>query len=690
MVGVGLPVDGALTTAAQVRALTAEEAGAAVPVRLRGIFMGDADPAGIAFVIQDETDGIYVQAAPSLVAGLSRGDVVEVVGVSNPGGYAPFVAAHEARVLGRGEIPEPIRLPMDDLNAGHMDAKWVEVIGTVRSVEPKTEDEFAQSETASRYVPSIRSGPRPATAKVKIELASGSARLMVEVYGALEPAEYVDAVVRLRGLCFNLHNTNRQFVRPLIQVPRGLGIEILSPPSDYSFDGKPRPVESLLRFEQTQLNQGHRVHVRGVVVHYKPGFALWLRDGDHSLQIETKLVDALEPGDEVDVLGFPVLGEYSPILEDAVFRKRSRQPTPMPVRLNAVSDVLHNDANLVQLEGRLTEVRHFPDSIELSLEWLGTTVRGRLLLTEPLAGPTDWLAGSIVRVAGVCAVAEDEPVPLGGLWMAHSFQLLLRSTGDLAIVKPAPWWNAVRIAWALSGVLVLSLGGIAAVMLASRRRLKDQERRRAMAESEFSAILNERNRVAREIHDTLSQSLGAISVQLELARSHAGELSDAVRGHMGIAHRLARGALSEARDSIWNMRSQVLEKLDLGGALAQILEQLTEGTGIEAEMKVSGQKRRLPPVVENNLLRIGQEAITNACKHARPRRIVVELAFERRSVRLRVEDDGIGFAVEPKPNAARRSFGLVGLRERADLMGGAVEIASEPGRGTRVEVRLSV
>jgi len=244
--------------------------------------------------------------------------------------------------------------------------------------------------------------------------------------------------------------------------------------------------------------------------------------------------------------------------------------------------------------------------------------------------------------------------------------------------------------WVLAAFLVVALAAVGAVMLASRRRLQDQEHRRAMAEAEFTAILSERNRVAREIHDTLSQSLGAISVQLELARTHAAEISPSARNHLASAHKLARAALAEARESIWNMRSQILERCDLGEALERILTRMTEGTGVTPRMQVEGDRRRLPPVVENNLLRIGQEAITNASKHARPARISVTLTFDGRSIRLAVEDDGAGFQVDAQPGGERRSFGLVGMRERAELIGGTFELTSAPGRGTRVVVVVSV
>jgi signal transduction histidine kinase len=406
--------------------------------------------------------------------------------------------------------------------------------------------------------------------------------------------------------------------------------------------------------------------------------------------VETTQEEALHPGDEVDVAGFPARGEYNAVLEDAVFRKLSTQQPPLPHLLTDLSGAVQNDADLVQLEARLTEVRRFPDSIALTLDWRYASIRARMYLPEDAPAPAEWLAGSIVRVSGVCSVITDEAGPLGGLWEPRSFEILVRSPADLSVIQPPPWWNAQRVVWVLSSFLALAVSAVALVMLASRRRLKEQEHRRAMAETEFTAILSERNRVAREIHDTLSQSLGAISVQLELARGHANEISAPARNHLGAALRLARAALAEARDSIWNMRSQVLEKRDLGQALEGILVQMTEGTGVKSAMRTEGASRRLAPVVENNLLRIGQEAITNASKHAKPTRIDVTLAFDGRTVRLAVEDDGVGFLMGASSSGDRRTFGLVGIKERAELLGGTVEIISAPLEGTRVVVAVSV
>ncbi len=678
-----------LLTAAEVRALPVEKARAPNAVQLRGIYMGGADPEGIAFVLQDETEGIYVQAPPNLLVGMQRGDLLEVLGVTDPGGYAPYVLADEVRRIGRRPIPEPIAVTLDELHSGQMDAQWVEVTGIVRSVEPTAPSDSAPPPPGTRFTPFTSALTENRSREVKVKLAAGSARVMVEMSDAFDPEALVDAEVRIRALCFNLHNRNRQFVKPFLQVPEGVRIEIQKPPPKNPYDGPALPLSNLFRFGENSTDQGHRVHLQGVVVHHQPGSVLWLRDGNHSLRVETTQVEELRPGDQIDVLGFSRPAEYSPVIEDAQFRKIDSKPAPLPTVLTDFSSALRNDANLVQLEARLIEVRHFPDRMELTLEWLGRPIRGHLHMREQTRYPSSWTPGSIVRVSGICTVEADGPGPLGGLWVPSQFQLLLRSADDLAVVRPPPWWNAERIVWILSAFLTLAIGSIAGIMWLSRRRLKEQMHRRSMAEAEFSAILRERNRLAREIHDTLSQSLGAISVHLELARSHANELGEDIRHNLGTAHKLARAALAEARTSIWNMRSQVLEECDLSEALRRILRQLTDDSNVLAGVTVEGIPRRLSPMVENDLLRIGQEAINNAAKHARPGRIDLTLSYEKRLIRLSVEDDGAGFLAETPAAQGRRSFGLVGIRERAELLGGTVDIQSAPGEGTRVTVSIA-
>jgi signal transduction histidine kinase len=226
-----------------------------------------------------------------------------------------------------------------------------------------------------------------------------------------------------------------------------------------------------------------------------------------------------------------------------------------------------------------------------------------------------------------------------------------------------------------------------AVMLLARRRLNEQAHRRAMAEAEFTAILSERNRLAREIHDTLAQGLTATSVQLQLVKIRLGGASESASHHIELAEQMVRASLEEARNSIWNMRPQVLETGDLVNALKNILKQLSEGIALETHFEVSGRERRLPASIENNVLRLGQEAITNAVKHAQAQQIRVKLEFGEKHFSITVGDDGQGFdPTNPPPSDG--GFGLVGMQERAKELKGKLKVRSAPDQGT--EISLSI
>jgi ligand-binding sensor domain-containing protein/signal transduction histidine kinase len=209
-------------------------------------------------------------------------------------------------------------------------------------------------------------------------------------------------------------------------------------------------------------------------------------------------------------------------------------------------------------------------------------------------------------------------------------------------------------------------------------------------ESRFAAVLAERNRIAREIHDSLAQGLAGISLQLELVSKMLASSTDSARNHLNQARLLTRQSLADARRSLWDLRSGALESSDLPTSLSSSARHLTAETGVETKFQVSGEFRELDRHIENNLLRIGQEAITNAVKHARAQRIDISLEFDANTVRLSVRDNGRGFDCEQPPPPAGGHFGLVGMRERAEQIGGRLTVSSSPGAGTEISAEVPV
>jgi signal transduction histidine kinase len=217
------------------------------------------------------------------------------------------------------------------------------------------------------------------------------------------------------------------------------------------------------------------------------------------------------------------------------------------------------------------------------------------------------------------------------------------------------------------------------------------ENARLYQRSRQVAILEERNRLAREIHDALAQGLTGIIVQLEAMGRLAERRPEQALVSLQQAKDLARRSLQEARRSVWGLRPRSLEDRTLTEALQARVEALRDDGRLRTSFGLSGSRRILSPDVELNLFRIAQEALVNVRRHAQAETVHVQLDFGHSQVRLVVEDDGIGLPESTErddgdSDADRRGFGLIGMRERTALLGGEMTVLSGPGTGTRIEV----
>jgi signal transduction histidine kinase len=228
-------------------------------------------------------------------------------------------------------------------------------------------------------------------------------------------------------------------------------------------------------------------------------------------------------------------------------------------------------------------------------------------------------------------------------------------------------------------LVALALAGMVVVLL--RRRIK-------RAESEFRAVLGERNRIAREIHDTLAQGYVGVSVQLEVLAEllriskveAAAKQLDKTRGYV-------REGLADARQSIWALRSQDSDETTLPVRLRRMVK-AAGGGGLEASFSIFGAYRPLGAEMEREILRIAQEAIHNVKKHAGAKHAFVQLEYGPSEIALEVRDDGQGFVAGEKPESPEGHFGLTGMRERAAAIGGTLEVTSEQAMGTTVRLRV--
>jgi len=219
--------------------------------------------------------------------------------------------------------------------------------------------------------------------------------------------------------------------------------------------------------------------------------------------------------------------------------------------------------------------------------------------------------------------------------------------------------------------------------ISEQRNAALRERKRA----EAASILEERNRMAREIHDTLAQAFTGILVHMGAVSRLVATNPDAVQNHIDTVRELARSGLTEARRSVAALRPQLLEDANLWTALERFIATLSASTETRLIYDIIGTPYELPPETENHLLRIAQEAFTNAIKYAHGSEIRVELVYEPTLCCLRIKDNGQGFEVTP--TTLSQGFGLLGMTERAEHIGAQLSIESQLGQGTEVMVTVN-
>jgi signal transduction histidine kinase/ligand-binding sensor domain-containing protein len=206
----------------------------------------------------------------------------------------------------------------------------------------------------------------------------------------------------------------------------------------------------------------------------------------------------------------------------------------------------------------------------------------------------------------------------------------------------------------------------------------------------FAAVFKERMRLAREIHDTLAQAFVGISSQLDALETCLPETLRPAHIYLDLARRMAQHSLTEARRSVMDLRSAALSDRDLAAALQSNARHWAAGKSVNVEVHVDGGFEDLPEDMEHNLLRIAQEAVTNASKHAQATRIKVTLERTGKTLNLTVIDDGCGFQIDDAFAAMGGHFGLIGIRERAERIGGELRLESRPHAGTEVEISVPI
>lgn len=658
-----------LTRAIDIRTLPYERSLEKLPVDLTAT-VGFVESNGTAFV-QDATAGTHLHFKPPR-AGLRVGDRVQVKGTTTAGLYLPGVDVATLTVLGHEPPPAAIAAAYDDLATGRYHYQRVVVEGLGRTLTPLDEN------------------------RSLLRLAMGSRVIEVRVDSPLESAPaVVDARVRITALAAGGINDRRQLVFPYLRVTDWSDVAVAEEPAA----PQDQPITSaatLLQFG-TADEPHNRVRIRGTVLASFEDGRVFLRDSTpppppretarpnvpeppQSPSIAIRLTTPttlLLPGDLAEITGFPIMAGFSASLADAMVLTTvpGEEPQADEVALREFQDGSH-DADLVRLAtpAVLNDFFRTNDGFELRLTSVGLSIRAFLLQAEVPA----LQIGASYQITGICLI--ESSTDKGFRSQPERASLLLRGGADLVLVSSPPFWNAGRLGRAVG--LLLSIVLFTIILITMQRR----QITRLQGKIVHQATLDERQRIAREFHDTLEQELAGLSLRLDAATTRP--LEDKARTLLETSRNLVSRIQSEARNLVSDLR-----ETEHPPSLPEALQALAERT--RDHLPVALDLEPVPPIpgpVSHHLRMIAQETITNALKHAQATEITLHLSATATQLLLSIRDNGRGFAAdtEAETHGKPGHFGCIGIRERCRKIGAEAEWKSVVGKGTVVNVRMNL
>jgi signal transduction histidine kinase/CheY-like chemotaxis protein len=664
-----------LERSSEIRNLSVAQAARSYPVKLSGVVTFYDSIENLLFV-QDLDGGIFVDPPPAFSGVLNAGDRILLDGVSEPGDFAPSIAASRITLMGKGQLPAPSNLAHEEILRGVADSTWVELTGIVELISPDQ----------GQFSLDVALGDHQYKARLRSSLAFASSLR--------------DATVRLRGACGSRFNSRRQFQSVELFVPGPEFVQIAKAASNWAQMPVSR-IEDILQFK-AGVAGGHAIRIAGTVLDSHSQGPTYVRDSTGAVLVRHHEHIQLNAGDEVELSGFPRQGDYSPTIDHAVVRKLKSGQPPKPVRADP-EEILDRglDAQLVEFDAYLADQSTNPLDPSLILQSGSRFIVARL--------QDDWAIGkleddSLLRVRGITSLGVD---PASPVLLPTTLKLLIRSPEDVTVLKAAPWWNSQR-ALRLSLALFALILGASAWVFVLRRQVTGRTREMRLAKEEAEAANRAKSEflanMSHEIRTPLNGVIGMTELALDTAlTAEQTEYLSLVKSSGESLLAVINDILDFSKIEAGKLDIEVIE-FELRDCLVDAMRVVCPRAHEDVPEMVTGDPMRLRQVVVN--------LVNNSVKFTKSGEVVLSVHVDRsrteedegspefgQTLHFSVRDTGIGIDADKQQlvfmpfqqadGTTTRKFGGTGLglsisSHLVKMLHGRIWIDSEAGRGTTV------
>jgi len=635
-----------------------------------------------ALAVEDRTGAVVIHVPTSKLPFVPQaGDTVRITGKTfRPNVFQCAAMMHGMSRISGGSAPDPIATGIDELLAGKYDCRLTRVSGTVRDVCK------CNINSQWTYI-IIENGGR-------VLYASVPAR--DDEHAKLKGL--VDSKVQLIGVCVPRDLGSH------MQIGRSFKVADLSAICDLGKEGRGQSdlpdiaeIYNLNPVEMSALGR-HRAAGRVLAVWHDNQALVGTTNGLVT-KIEFDDGDIPACGDEIEVAGLPESDTFHVNLLRATWHRLPPRSTQIvePKTISPRSLLVDNKGN------RMIQYKYHGSTVRMAGRVINLPVAGaepcRIYMEEDgcvftvEAGAIKDIVGriregSVIEVTGTCIMETESWRPNSIFYKIKGFFIVPRSIADVRVISDPPWWTSTRLMYVIGALFAMIVAVVAWNFSLKRLAVrKGRELMRKQLEHEKSKMkTEERTRLAVELHDTLAQNLTGVSMEIEAANELRGDAPPEMLAHIEVAGKALKSCRDELRNCLWDLRSQALEETDMEKAIFKTLQPHVSMSHLSVNFNVP--RSRLADDIAHALLRVIRELVLNAIRHGGATSVNITGKIEGGKIICSVADNGCGFDPRNRPGVLQGHFGLQGITERVEQLGGNVSVDSAPGKGTKVELEI--